>query len=88
MKMNVPDQHMLLSLIAPAAYIASAQDDLWADPHGEFLSLYHSSIIYEKYGFPRIQPNMPEPNKPIIGKIGYHIRVGKHAVNRFDWSNL
>ena len=83
------DQHMLLSLIAPRGlYIASAQDDLWADPHGEFLSLYHSSIIYEKYGFPRIQPNMPEPNKPIIGKIGYHIRVGKHAVTRFDWEQF
>ena len=80
---------MLLSLIAPRGlYIASAQDDLWADPHGEFLSLYHSSIIYEKYGSPRIQPNMPEPNKPIIGKIGYHIREGKHAVTCFDWEQF
>ena len=83
------DQHMLLSLIAPRGlYIASAQDDLWADPHGEFLSLYHSSIIYEKYGSPRIQPNLPEPNKPIIGKIGYHIREGKHAVTPFDWEQF
>ena len=48
------DQHMLLSLIAPRAlYVASADEDLWSDPRGEFLSLAYSSPVFALVGRPR-----------------------------------
>jgi len=28
---------------------------------------------------------MPAVNKPSHGRIGYHIRGGKHAVTEYDW---
>jgi hypothetical protein len=82
------DQHMLLSLIAPRAlYVASADQDLWADPRGEFLSLAHSSPVYALFGEPAIGPDaMPPLERPLIaGRRGYHVRTGGHNLTRYDW---
>ena len=85
------DQHMLLALIAPRAlYVASADEDLWADPRGEFLSLAHSSPAYALWDDPPLRAeDMPPLNRPLIrGRRGYHIRTGGHDLSKYDWERF
>jgi hypothetical protein len=81
------DQHELIALIAPRpVYIASAVEDQWADPKGEFLSARHATPVYELYdkkGIPT--PEMPDLDAPIHHTVAYHIRSGGHDVKEYDW---
>ncbi len=81
------DQHMLISLIAPRpVYVASASQDSWADPKGEFLSAKFAKDVYKLYGYKEKGLNLlPKINTPIHGRIGYHVRKGKHDITLFDW---
>jgi len=82
------DQHMLLSLVAPRAlYVASADEDLWADPRGEFLSLAASSPVFGLWGDAPVRASdMPAIDSPLIaGRRGYHIRTGGHNLTPYDW---
>ena len=85
------DQHMLLALIAPRAlYVASASDDLWADPRGEFLSQVHASPVYALFGEPAFRENqMPPVDEPLVsGRRGYHVRSGTHNLTPYDWKSF
>jgi hypothetical protein len=84
------DQHMLIALIAPRpVYIASAIEDSWADPRGEFLSAKYAGRVYKLYSLKGLETeDMPEINMPIMNTIGYHIRSGGHDITKFDWEKF
>lgn len=68
------DQHELIALIAPRpVYVASATEDLWADPVGEGLAAQEAAKVYRLWG------------KKAEQKIGRHIRPGGHAILEYDW---
>lgn len=82
------DQHMLLALVAPRPlYLASASEDLWADPESEFDSAVLASEVYEHLGLRGLDRKKPlEPGQHTHkGQIGYHVRKGRHAITKQDW---
>lgn len=81
------DQHQLIALMAPRpVYVASAVEDRWADPRGEFLSAREGSAPWALFGKVGIGvEEMPETNKPVGDHVGYHVRSGKHDVTDYDW---
>ncbi len=81
------DQHELIALIAPRpVYVASAEEDRWADPKGEFLSALYATPVFELYGKKGIsQQEMPPVNQPLLNTVSYHIRTGEHNVTNYDW---
>lgn len=82
------DQHILLALMAPRPlYVASAIEDQWADPRGEFLSAYHAGNVYALYGKKGLEtPALPAVNTPVGQQVRYHLRSGGHDINAYDWA--
>jgi hypothetical protein len=83
------DMHMLLALIAPRAlYIDCADEDLWGDPKGSYLSLYNAVPVFNLLDRKSdIQESVPPLNKQIIsGRVGFHIRDGVHNLLLKDWN--
>lgn len=83
------DQHFLLASAAPRyLYVASAEEDTWADPRSEYLSCVAASDAYKLLGLPGLvcPDRYPVPGDVFHeGRIGYHLRTGCHYFSRYDW---
>ena len=67
------DQHLLMACVAPRLlYVTSASEDLWADPKGEQLATEFARPAFELLG----------------GRVGYHMRPGRHNMLEFDWKRI
>ncbi len=82
------DKHMLIALAAPRpVYIASAVEDEWADPKGEFLSGLHAEPVFALFGKKGYGVSEhPAIDSPVGDAIAYHVRTGKHDVTDYDWT--
>ncbi len=85
---NLPvDSHMLLALAAPRGlYVASALEDTWADPKGEFIGAREAGVVYQLFGKSGVGvAEQPAVEHPAGAQVRYHIRNGKHDVTDYDW---
>ena len=76
-----------LALVAPRGlYVASASDDLWADPRGEFLAAQRVGPVYELLGKRGLGARaFPASDRPIGRTVRYHVRTGKHDITAYYW---
>lgn len=84
------DQHALLALVAPRPlYVASAIEDTWADPRGEFLAAVAAEPAWKLHGLTGLgTTTWPPVDTPVGRTVGYHVRSGRHDLIDYDWQRF
>ena len=84
------DQHTLLALIAPRPlYVASAVEDRWADPRGEFLAAVAAGPVWSLFGRESLGTDEYPAVDAAVGRtVGYHVRSGGHDITEVDWGHF
>ena len=82
------DSHTLIALNAPRpVFVTGGSEDLWADPHGEFLALVGAGPVYRLLGKKDVGATvLPALDAPLIsGSLGFLYHTGKHTITAADW---
>jgi hypothetical protein len=84
------DQDWLLASLAPRkVLVASAQEDAWADPEGEFLALRGALPAYRAFdevaGLSEEWPAPQDAHAHGTGNLAYHLRQGPHDLRESDY---
>jgi hypothetical protein len=75
------DSHWVLSAVAPRLlYVASASEDLWADPEGEFLGIVSAGM--------KPREMLKPAERYFDGRFAYHLRQGGHDITKWDWEGF
>ncbi len=84
------DQHALLAMTAPRPlYVASAIEDKWADPRGEFLAAVAAGPAWRLFGLAGLgTADWPPVDTPVGLTVGYHVRRGRHDIIDYDWQRF
>ncbi len=83
------DQHFLIACSAPRhVCVASALEDVWADPVSEMLGCYAAKDAWGENGF-ICEDRLPQVSDEFFeGEVGYFLRAGSHYFSREDWQKL
>lgn len=52
-----------------------------------YLPLAEAVRVFQLYGYEWKAAGFPSADKPITGRLGYHLRSGKHDVTQYDWEH-
>lgn len=85
------DQHLIVSCIAPRAFMVEGFNNKWFDTEGEFESLKAASCAWELFGSPGL-PKVSFPDNDSPAAIGHDLaylrRDGQHGFYPTDWLHL
>lgn len=84
------DAHVTLAMVAPRPlYVASALEDHWADPRGEFLAAVAAEPVWKLFGLEGLGTTAwPAVDTPVGRTVGYHVRSGGHDLLEEDWRHF